>query len=32
MRKNESEKVEDYSWERIAEETENVYKMVTNNE
>ena len=32
MRKNESEKVEDYSWERIAEKTEKVYEMVANNE
>ena len=32
MGKNGRRKVEDYSWEKIAEETERVYEMVTNDE
>jgi glycosyltransferase involved in cell wall biosynthesis len=32
MGKNARKKVEDYSWEKIAEETERVYEMVTNDE
>lgn len=32
MGKNARKKVEDYSWERITEETEKVYEMVMNNE
>jgi glycosyltransferase involved in cell wall biosynthesis len=28
MKKNARKKVEDYSWERIADETEEVYKWI----